>query len=111
MKDQFDADKIAALTPEAAFRAGVEQARRDEESDWFTADDIAGLGGMPSDRRDIQALADIEGWRWRERPCGVYRCPLTGGTQYFSVREYHLADLPAYVQAKLKRVGPPRALS
>lgn len=58
--------------------------------EWFSAAELTGLAGMPSDKRSIRRRADAEGWQFRE-------VEGNGGLR----REFHATSLPATTRAAL----------
>lgn len=60
--------------------------------DWYSAQDLAGLPGMPAKKRFVRRKAAREGWSYRE----------VKGGRGDPRREYPLTDLPAETQAHLR---------
>lgn len=58
--------------------------------EWFSAAELSGLPGLPTDKRSVRRRADSEGWQFRE-------VEGNGGLR----REFHATSLPATTRAAL----------
>ena len=66
------------------------------DKEWFSANDLAGLPGLPKYKRGVNQNAKKLGWKSRE-------IKVRGGT----ANEYHLSSLPAETQAALLKRSLP----
>jgi hypothetical protein len=64
--------------------------------DWLTSNELAGLHGLPKNKRSINRLAAKQGWQSRV-------ITVRGGT----ANEYHITSLPLETQAALLKASQP----